>query len=600
MDLKQISVVPLHTRRIIGGLVALLVLFPMTSTHAEPSDRQRAIVTFAPATTGQERADVLDDAGVRTLGDNVEFASESSLVDVPVAVMEVTANQRAALRADPDVRSVEDDVPIRAARVVPPDPAWTAQEGLRSIDVDDAWDDSTGDDDVVIAVIDTGIDAGNDDLTGRILAGYDFVNTDTDPRDDNGHGTAVATIAAAASNSYGIAGVCWHCRIMPIKVLNASGAGYLFDAARGIAWAVDHGADVINLSLGAADTTSALTAALDAAEEAGVVVVASAGNSGTTAKNWPAADPRVIAVAALDGDQRASYSNHGDWVDVAAPGCNPAIGLDQLVFGFCGTSSSAPLVAGVVALMKSVHTQTTAHELRPALLDSALYLGGGLGAGKVDADAAIAAVPHAEPSPEPTPSEPVLEPEPEPEPISTPEPAPSEEPAPPPSFTDIAGNVHRENITTLAAAGITGGCTVDLYCPSRAVTRGQIATFLTRALDLSESSATFDDVPADHPHAAGIGAVSAARITNGCTVDRYCPGAGLTRGQMASLLTRALDLPKSSATFDDVPADHPHAAGIGAVSAARITNGCTADRYCPNVPVTRAQMASFLVRALGL
>jgi hypothetical protein len=543
MDPRQISVVPRHTRLIIGGLVAVLVLLPMMSTHAETSDRQRVIVTFAPRTTGQERADVLGDAGVRTSGNNVEFASESSLLDVPVAVMEVTASQRAALRADPDVRSVENDVPIRAARVVPSDPAWTAQEGMRSIDVDDAWDDSTGDDGVVIAVIDTGIDAGNDDLTGRILPGYDFVNTDADPRDDNGHGTAVATIAAAASNSYGIAGVCWHCRIMPIKVLDASGRGYLFDAARGIAWAVDHGADVINLSLGAADTTSALTSALDAAEEAGVVVVASAGNSGTTAKNWPAADRRVMAVAALDGDQRASYSNYGDWVDVAAPGCNPAIGLDQRVFGFCGTSSSAPLVAGVVTLMKSVHTQATVRELRPALLDTALYLGGGLGAGKVDADAAIAAVPHTEPSPEPAPpSEPVLEPEPEPEPISTPEPAPSEELAPPPSFTDIAGSVHRENIMTLAAAGITGGCTVDLYCPSRAVTRGQIATFLTRALDLPESSATFDDVPADHPHAPGIGAVSAAGITNGCTPDHYCPNASVTRAQMASFLVRALDL----------------------------------------------------------
>jgi subtilisin family serine protease len=539
MDLGHMSVVRRHTPRIVGGLVALLMLLPMTSTHAETSDRQRVIVTFAPRTTGHEWADVLDDAGVRTSVDSVEFASESSLRDVPVAVMEVTARQRAALRADPDVRSVENDVPIRAARVVPPDPAWSAQEGTRSIDVDDAWDDSTGDDDVVIAIVDTGVDAGNDDLTGRILSGYDFVNADTDPRDDNGHGTAVATIAAAASNSYGIAGVCWHCRIMPIKVLDASGEGYVFDAARGIAWAVDHGADVINLSLGAASTTSALTTALDAAEHAGVVVVASAGNSGTTARNWPAADPRVIAVAALDGTRRANYSNYGDWVDVAAPGCNPAIGLDQLVFGFCGTSSSAPLVAGVLTLMKSVHTRAAVGELRPALLGSALYLGGGLGAGRADADAAIAAVPHAEPSPEPAPSS---TPAPEPEPISTPEPAPSEEIAPPPSFTDIAGSVHRENIVTLAAAGITGGCTVDLYCPSRAVTRGQMATFLTRGLDLPERTATFDDVPADHPHAAGIGAVSATGITNGCTADLYCPSAPVTRAQMASFLVRALDL----------------------------------------------------------
>ena len=241
--------------------------------------------------------------------------------------------------------------------------------------------------------------------------------------------------------------------------------------------------------------------------------------------------------------------------------------------------------------------------LRPALLDTATNLGGGLGAGKVDADAAISAVPDAELSPEPQPTpppEPVLEPDPEPEPISTPEPAPSPEPAPPPSFSDIAGSLHRENIKTLAGAGITGGCTVDRYCPSRAVTRGQIATFLARALDLPERRAAFDDVPADHPHAAGIGAVAAADITNGCTADRFCPAAGLTRGQMASLLARAMQLPARDVPFDDVPADHSHAAGIGAVAAAGITNGCTTDDFCPDAPVTRAQMASFLVRALDL
>src|SRR5690606_38397558 len=142
------------------------------------------------------------------------------------------------------------------------------------IRANEAWEQTTGSADVVIAVVDTGVDPGNPDLAGRLVAGYDFVNRDDDADDDNGHGTAVATIAAAASDTFGIAGICWHCRIMPVKVLDDDGRGFLSDAAAGIAWAVRNGADIINVSLSSSSRMDLLDEALAAAEDAGVLVVA--------------------------------------------------------------------------------------------------------------------------------------------------------------------------------------------------------------------------------------------------------------------------------------------------------------------------------------
>jgi hypothetical protein len=111
---------------------------------------------------------------------------------------------------------------------------------------------------------------------------------------------------------------------------------------------------------------------------------------------------------------------------------------------------------------------------------------------------------------------------------------------------------------------------------------------------------TFADVPAGHTHAAGIAAVAAAGIAHGCGPDTFCPGARLTRAQMATLLDRALDLPDGTARFTDVPDGHPHGGSIAALAAAGITSGCTVEEFCPGNSVSRAQMASFLVRALEL
>jgi len=565
-------------RRAVPLALALSLLATATPARAVLDERARVVVEFAERTGAGAGDRALVAADARTVdhgastGDPVIGALSVDGGSAAPIVVEVTTAQRADLEDDPRVAAVYDDVPIRAdatdrpvraSAVVPDDPAWSEQDGTRRIRADEVWEQTTGDDDVVIAVVDTGIDAANVDVAGRLTAGYDFVNDDTDPDDDNGHGTAAATIAAGAGdNAAGVAGLCWRCRIMPVKVLDDDGDGFLSHAAYGIAWAAEHGADIINVSLGSPQTMPLLESALQVAEDAGALVVASAGNAGSSTKQWPAADDRAVAVAALDEfDERAEYSNHGPWIEVAAPGCNPSGWIDDAVVRFCGTSSSAPLVSGAAALLTSVRGDPPATDVRAALRDTAIDVGDDLGSGLIDALAALRALP---------------------------------------SFDDIAGSVHADNIETLAAAGITQGCTVRSFCPTDAVTRGQIATFLDRAMDLPDGNATFFDVPDDHPHADGIAAVATAGIAQGCDEDRFCPGGKLTRAQMATLLGRALDLPDGPPRFSDVPPGGVHTTGIWAVAAAEITQGCAPDRYCPSDRVTRAQMASFLVRAFDL
>lgn len=172
-------------------------------------------------------------------------------------------------------------------------------------------------------------------------------------------------------------------------------------------------------------------------------------------------------------------------------------------------------------------------------------------------------------------------------------------------FRDVPStSTHAAAITRLQELGITQGCGDDRYCPDGNVTRAQMASFLQRALDLPPGRDDgFRDVEPGSPHAAAIGALREARITLGCTSDgrSYCPNDDIARDQMASLLQRAFELPPGRDDgFTDVPPGSTHAEAVGAVHAAGITRGCTGDggSYCPTAPVSRAQMASFLIRAL--
>ncbi len=237
-----------------------------------------------------------------------------------------------------------------------------------------AWDETTGDPGVIIAIIDSGVDMTHPELAAKVVStGRDFANDDNDATDDNWHGTHTAGIAAAdTDNGEGIAGVAWNCKILPVKATDADGSGYYSWIIDAIIWAADQGADVINLSLGGDVDDPFLEDACKYAFDRGVVIAAAAGND-AGAVLYPAAyDNYVLAVAATDyNDEPAGFSNFGPEVDVAAPGVYilaPApswyVGKGFLPYLFAsGTSEAAPHVAGMAALIKSLKPDLGASEI---------------------------------------------------------------------------------------------------------------------------------------------------------------------------------------------------------------------------------------------
>ncbi len=229
--------------------------------------------------------------------------------------------------------------------------------------VTQAWDLTKTTGNQVIAVLDTGVDAGHPDLVGHLVTGYNATSPSRGPIDGHGHGTmTLGIIAAAANNAVGVAGVGWNAKAMPVKVLADDGGGYDVDIAEGIDWAVAHGAKVINMSLGGPGENAVLAASVQNAIAKGVVVVAASGNDGNDVPSYPAAYPGVIAVGATDAaGALTAFSSYGNHLDIAAPGLDIlSTGPRSLTppgflpYWYCtGTSCSAPIVAGVAALVKN-------------------------------------------------------------------------------------------------------------------------------------------------------------------------------------------------------------------------------------------------------
>jgi thermitase len=304
-----------------------------------------------------------------------------------------------ALRLDPGVRWAEPDRRVRALRV-PNDPFWPSQWSPRQTHAPAAWERTVGDAQTVVGVVDTGIDAAQPDLRGRIVPGFDFVHGDVDPLDDNGHGTAVAgIIAAAGDNGVGVAGYCWRCRLMPLKVLGADGTGLSSDLARGIVWAADNGARVINASLEGPPDDLAVAAAAAYAQARGALVVAAAGNDSSSTLGYPAALPGVVSVAAsTTGDEVYAFSNSG--AALAAPGMNSTTSLGGGYERFLGTSSAAPVVSGIAGLLLGLAPNATLAQLTEALERSAVPMTGVV-YGRVDAKRALNALSPLPPSSSP-------------------------------------------------------------------------------------------------------------------------------------------------------------------------------------------------------
>jgi len=262
---------------------------------------------------------------------------------------------------------IETDIPIKMF-------ADSIDWGVARIGADKVWSIGSGVG-VKIAIVDTGIQINHPDLVSNIVQGYDFVNSDTDANDDNGHGTHVAGLASASLNQAGVVGVSHSSKLMPVKVLNAQGYGYLSDVAKGIYYATDNGARVINLSLGSTTDSLVLKDAVNYATSKGVLVVAAAGNDGGAPCSYPAAYSNAICVVATDSNNLlASFSNIGG--ELAAPGVyNYSTYLGGTYRYLSGTSMATPHVSGAVALLFSVCPTCSASEIRTVMRETAVDLG---------------------------------------------------------------------------------------------------------------------------------------------------------------------------------------------------------------------------------
>lgn len=302
-------------------------------------------------------------------------------------------------RNNPDVEYAEPNY-IRQAFIIPDDARFGEQWGLentgqaggtvgKDIDAVDAWEKEQGEPEIIIAVLDTGVDLDHPDLKDNIfLTGRDFVNNDFIAEDDNdeehGHGTHVAGIAAGkGDNGIGITGVCWNCLILPVKVLDKNGNGSDSDIANGIDWAAQNGAKVLNMSFGGPGFSETIESAVNYAYDYGCVLVAAMGNYDVyTDTNYPAGFPNVIAVGAINNkgmrcttaDWGSPYgSTYSNNIDVVAPGDNILSCLNNGDYGYMrGTSMATPFVAGACALLWSWNTDLTNAEIRQIIGETAV------------------------------------------------------------------------------------------------------------------------------------------------------------------------------------------------------------------------------------
>lgn len=363
------------------------------------------LVTFKPGTTAQDAEAAVQSIGGKLVG----FNSTLDLYEVELPAALTPGEAREKLKANPAVDQAFPNGIAKGDQTdsqstcgwpdgFPNDPVFKDCDakndwGYAKISAGPAWQTTATLTEVVIAILDTGVDSSHPEFADRMLPGRDFVYGGTDTTDRHGHGTHVAGIAAArGNNEKGMAGGCWECKILPVKVLSDGGWGTWMGVLNGIAWAAQQGADVLNMSLGGGrseDLYKMMEDAIASARKSGALSVVAAGNSNTDASFMlPAAAPSAVTVAATSStDQRATFSNFGSIVDVSAPGVDiwstyPNNGYKYM----SGTSMAAPMVTGAVGCIFSrgaASSPDEAESLLKAVADS-IQTDKPLGAGRLN------------------------------------------------------------------------------------------------------------------------------------------------------------------------------------------------------------------------
>lgn len=301
-----------------------------------------------------------------------------------------------SLRASGAVDFAEPDYLMPAAAAVPDDPQYSSQWHHQIINSPGAWSYSTGNTSILVAVLDTGVDAAHPDLASNLsLPGFNVVDQSTNTDPVASHGTEVAgVLGAVGNNNLGVAGMDWAVKILPVRITdNPDTTAWCSDMGNGIEWAADHGAKVINLSYDTTGCPGTIEAASQYARSRGALVVVAAGNSAMDLSGqFPSSNSFVLVGATDFSDQRAIFSNYGAPVLLGAPGSTilttqpGGYGTDS------GTSFSAPLVAGVAALIYSLNPSWTPAVVENLILATAKSLGAiSMGYGRIDAGAALAA-----------------------------------------------------------------------------------------------------------------------------------------------------------------------------------------------------------------
>jgi subtilisin family serine protease len=345
-------------KKLILGLVLGASIFAFAVVYANDGGG-RKIVVFQTGLNENAKDELISYVGGVKLK-NLDLIGAKAVWLPNRAAASKLAKMHGVIRVDDDVivEALVREEAVKTSKSAP-QPAETLPWGIDRVDAELVWPLGNTGDPIKVGIIDTGISNKHPDLLSNVKGGVNTINSLKSWNDDNGHGSHVAGIVAAIDNDIGVIGVGPQIDLYAIKVLNASGSGYLSDVIEGIQWAVAKGMQVINMSLGTASDVQSFHDAVVAAKNAGVVIVAAAGNTGG-AVTYPAAYPEVIAVSATDETNNlASWSSRGPEVDLAAPGVSIYSTYKGTGYAtLSGTSMAAPHVTGAAALL--LNTPVTA------------------------------------------------------------------------------------------------------------------------------------------------------------------------------------------------------------------------------------------------